>query len=361
MKKRIGILTSGGDCAGLNAAIRAVYQHASKNYDYEVVGILEGSSGLISRPMKYIVLDQTNCPDSILRLGGTKLGSTNKADPFEYPCEDGQKRDRTDYLIEGYKQLNLEALIVVGGDGSLKIMNDIAKKGQLNIVAIPKTIDNDLGKTELSIGYCTALDTATHALDCLESTAESHRRIMILEVMGRDAGHIALGAGIAGGADVILIPEIPYSIEGVTERLNKVFATGRKHALVIVAEAITKENGENVAQEINENGRLRYGGIGYYVANQITEKTGCETRVTVLGHLQRGGTPNAIDRVIASAFGVAAVDLIANKQFGRMVAWSNRGVVDIDIEDAINTYSSVPKDDVLVRTARNLGIYLGQL
>ncbi|MBA4249516.1 MAG: 6-phosphofructokinase [Candidatus Puniceispirillum sp.] len=361
MKKRIGILTSGGDCAGLNAAIRAVYHHATQNYGYEVIGILEGSTGLISRPMKYVVLDQDNCPESIIRVGGTKLGSTNKADPFHYPCEDGTKKDRTDYLIEGYRELNLECLIVIGGDGSLKIMNDIAKIGDLNIVAIPKTIDNDLGKTELAIGYCTALDTATHALDCLDTTAESHRRIMILEVMGRDAGHIALGAGIAGAADVILIPEIPYSLDGVLDRLNKVFATGRKHALVIVAEAITKENGENVAQEVTENGRLRYGGIGFYIADQINEKTSYETRVTVLGHLQRGGVPNAIDRVIASAFGVAAVDLAINKKFGRMVGWSNRGVIDIPIEDAIGTYSRVLKDDVLVQTAKSLGIYIGQL
>lgn len=356
--KRLGVLTSGGDCAGLNAAIRAIVLHASQTHKYEVHGIINGTTGLILRPIESILLTPQNCDTALLRSGGTVIGSTNKADPFAFPMPDGTKKDRSDELIQGYHDLGLDALIGIGGDGSLKILQDLANKGSLNIVTIPKTIDNDLGHTELAIGYSTALDVATEALDRLHTTAASHQRVMILEVMGRDAGHIALGAGIAGGADAIIIPEISYSLDGIFNKIDTVHASGRKNILIVVAESVAKQDGNVVTIGVNENGRVRYGGIGYYLSDQLTQRN-IDTRVTVLGHVQRGGAPNALDRVIGSAFGVRAVDLVVAQKFNRMVAWKNRKVIDVSIDDAIGQYQSVPVDDVLVKTARGLNIYLG--
>ena len=359
MTKRIGVLTSGGDCAGLNAAIRAITCHAKQAYGWDIIGIKNGTTGLIVRPMEHVELTPDICHTTMLRTGGTILGSTNKADPFDFPCNDGTRADRSDDLIQGYHDLKLDALIGIGGDGSMKVLLDLAVKGKLNLVTIPKTIDNDLGHTELAIGYSTALDVATEALDRLQPTAASHQRVMVLEVMGRDAGHIALGAGIAGGADIILIPEIPYTLVDLATKIKDINAQGRTFALVIVAESVRKENGELATVACEINGRPRYGGIGHYLGEQIGKVTGAETRVTVLGHVQRGGQPNALDRVIASSFGVRAVDLIAEGKFNRMVAWQHRQVVDIPIISAIEHYQAVAIDDVLVQTAKGLGIYIG--
>ncbi len=256
----------------------------------------------------------------LLRRGGTILGTTNKGDPFAYPMPDGRLLDRSDEVIAGYRELKLEGLIVAGGDGSLHILRRLAEKGAIPLIGIPKTIDYDLGLTEVSIGHATAVDTATDALDHLQPTAASHSRVMILEVMGRDAGHIALSAGIAGGADVILIPEIPYTLAAIAAKIEALKAKGRNFALVVVAEAVKTEFGEPVVKE-NPGGRAGYGGIGHYMAERIAETTGAETRVTVLGHIQRGGQPDSRDRIMASAFGVRAVDLMAEGRFDRMVAW----------------------------------------
>ena len=214
--KRIGILTSGGDCGGLNAAVRSIFYRAKEKYNLDVYGILEGTVGLMERPPRYIKLDYGTFSGNLIRQGGTFLGTTNKGNPFKYPMPDGTFKDRTTEIVGGYHELGLDGLIVIGGDGSMKIIKEIADKGNLNIVAIPKTIDNDVGATESSIGFHTAVDVATNALDNLQFTAASHSRTMILEVMGRDAGHIALNAGIAGGADVILIPEVNYTIDGLS-------------------------------------------------------------------------------------------------------------------------------------------------
>jgi 6-phosphofructokinase 1 len=242
----------------------------------------------------------------------------------------------------------------------MRILRRLAQKGNLNLVTIPKTIDNDLGHTEIAIGYATALDVATEALDRLQPTAASHQRVMVLEVMGRDAGHIAIGAGVAGGADVILIPEIPYTLENICKKIKSLAANGRNFALVIVAESVKKENGEAATVAI-DGVRPRYGGIGQYLGEKIQKITGAETRVTTLGHVQRGGQPSAWDRVIASAFGVTAVNLIAQNKFDRMVAWQHRQVVDIPIADAIDHYQAVQLDEIMVKTAKSLGIYLGEL
>ena len=358
--KRIGILTSGGDCGGLNAAVRSIFYRAKEKYNLDVYGILEGTVGLMERPPRYIKLNYGTFSGNLIRQGGTFLGTTNKGNPFKYPMPDGTFKDRTTEIVGGYHELGLDGLIVIGGDGSMKIIKEIADKGILNIVAIPKTIDNDVGATESSIGFHTAVDVATNALDNLQFTAASHSRTMILEVMGRDAGHIALNAGIAGGADVILIPEINYTIDGIIKKLKQLNSYGIKHSLIVVAEAVKQENGKNSTVKFAD-GETRLGGIGSYIASKIMNKTNIECRVTTLGHVQRGAPPSTQDRILASAFGVYAVDLLAQKKFDRMVAWNDRKVVDFPIQMGIETYKEVELDDSLVKTALALGIYIGDI
>jgi 6-phosphofructokinase 1 len=356
--KRIGILTSGGDCAGLNAVIRAAV-FAALGKGWEIVGIEDGTAGLLTRPMRYKVLTREMFDTTIMRLGGTILGTTNKGNPFKFPMPDGTFKDRSQEIIDGIKELGLEAVIAIGGDGSMDILRGLAKRGGFNLVTIPKTMDNDVGKTEISVGFETAAYVATEALDRLQPTAASHDRVMVLEVMGRDAGHVALAAGIAGGADVILIPEIPYSIDSIAKKIISLREDeGRNFALVVVSEAVKTEDG-GARQVEHHGGEKRYGGIGYYIGEKIAEKTGFETRVTVLGHVLRGSAPIHTDRLIASAFGVHAVELVEQGKFDRMVAWSNRKVIDVPIEEAIASYQIVDTDGSLIRTARALGICLG--
>src|SRR5258706_4742490 len=238
MTKRIGILTSGGDCAGLNAVIRAIVLHARGRYGWEVVGIREGTQGLLDRPPRAETLDVADMTNQMLTLGGTILGTTNKGDPFAYPMPDGSVVDRSNEIIEGVRALNLDAVIGIGGDGSFRILHRLARQGRFPLIGIPKTIDNDLGLTEMSIGFNTAVAVATQALDRLPPTAASHSRVMVLEVMGRDAGHIALAAGIAGGADVILIPEIRYRLDTIKAKIEALKHSGRNFALIVVAEAV---------------------------------------------------------------------------------------------------------------------------
>ncbi len=356
--KKIGILTSGGDCAGLNAVIRAITLRAIQKYEWEVYGIYQGTHGFMRRPVDALKLDLSFCTSGLLRQGGTILGTTNKGDPFAYPFPDGTVKDLSEDIIEGYRLLELDALIGIGGDGSQDILRRLAQQGGLNLVTIPKTIDDDLSHTEHSIGFMTAVNVATEALDRLQPTAASHDRVMILEVMGRDAGHIALSSGIAGGADIILIPEIPYQIEKVADKIKFLRANGRNFALMVVSEAVGMESGEK-AKIMDLDGRSRYGGISHYLADRITELTGAETRFTVLGHVQRGGQPVFQDRLLASVFGIHAVDLVAQGKFDRMVAWQNRHVVDVPIQQAIAGYQAVDVNGSLVKTARGLGICFG--
>ena len=353
--RTLALLTSGGDCAGLNAVIRGVVHRAVGGHGWRVVGIRQGTMGLLGRPVDIIELGLGQADSTLSRRGGTILGTTNKGDPFAFPGPSGRRRDRSAEFIEGYRLTGADALIGVGGDGSFAILRRLAKQGGIRLVGIPKTIDNDVGATESAVGYHTAVAVATEALDRLQPTAASHDRVMILEVMGRDAGHIALAAGIAGGADVILIPEIPYRIAAVARHVAAVRQRGRNFALIIVAEAVRDPRGRHVRQR--QTGT--YGGIGHHLAEALGPMTGAEIRVTVLGHVQRGGEPTWSDRLVAQTFGVHAVDLVAAGKFDRMVAWQNRGVVDVPLATAITAPQIVDAKGTLIRTARGLGISLG--
>jgi 6-phosphofructokinase 1 len=354
--KRIGILTSGGDCPGLNCAIRAVVSHAKFSYDWEVIGIPYATQGLLER--KAIALSMHGLDlrgiDPLLSMGGTILGSINKGDTLE----------RADEIIASYQALELDALIGIGGDGSLSILHELAQRGHWNLVGIPKTIDNDVAYTQRAIGFDTAVNTVVDALTRLTFTAASHDRVMVVEVMGRTAGHLALHAGIAGGADCILIPEIPYSIEGVCRQINDLRDRwGRKFAIVVVAEGISRCL-EDLASEVKAHtcASLPHQSIGQYIADRVARCSGNEVdiRVSVLGHIQRGGIPSALDRLLATAFGTAAVDLVARGQYNRMVSWQDGRVVPVSISDVVS-HSPVPVklDNYLIETARAVGIYVG--
>lgn len=357
MSRRIALLTSGGDCAGLNAVMRAVVLGAHR-MGWEVVGLEDGTAGILEMPPRYRVLNSEDFDGTIMRLGGTVLGTTNSRNPFEYRMDDGRVVDRSDELIAALKALGVDSVIGIGGDGSFAILSRLVKKGGLNFVGVPKTIDNDVNLTDFSVGFDTAVSVATEALDRLQPTAASHDRVMLLEVMGRDAGHIAVTAGVAGGADVILIPEIPYTVENIAAKIRQVKAGGRNFALVVVSEAVRTPDGQK-HEVVYHGGETRYGGIAEYLGVKIAEATGSETRVTVLGHVQRGASPTYNDRLLASAMGVKAVELLAEGKYGRMVAWQNRTVVDVAIEDAIQKCYTVDPGGVLVRTARALGISFG--
>ena len=348
MVKKIGILTSGGDCGGLNAVVRAATLRAINEYQWKVFGIRDGTLGLLKNPLDVLELTTKHFDGNLMRMGGTFLGTNNKGNASE------QK------VLEGFKKLELDALIGIGGDGSMKILQKLTKKGGINFVGIPKTIDNDVKDNDLSIGYDTAVDVATNALDMLHPTAASHRRAMILEVMGRDAGHIALNSGIAGGADVILIPEIPYSLKKIADHIDNIRTQGRNHALIVVAEAVKKEDGSKATVKFVD-GQVRLGGIGTYLGDEIYKLTDAETRVTVLGHVQRGAQPTHRDRLIASAFGVYAVDLIAKEKFNRIVVWKNRGVTDIDLDSIAGQSKTINVNDPLIKVAQGLGIYVGEI
>ncbi len=357
MSKKIAIFTSGGDCAGLNAVMRAAVIRAN-SLGWEVIGLENGTAGLLEKIKRYKTLTPKDFNGTIMRMGGTILGTTNSRNPFAYEMEDGSIKDRSSELIDSLKELGVESLIGIGGDGSFAILNKLVKQGGLNFVGVPKTIDNDVNMTDFAVGFDTAVSIATEALDRLQPTAASHDRVMILEVMGRDAGHIALTSGIAGGADVILIPEIPYTIESIAKKIDQVKKSGRNFALVVVSEAMKTPDGRK-HQVVYHGGETRYGGIGDYLGVKIAEATNSETRVTVLGHVQRGASPTYNDRVLASAFGVKAVELLEEKKYGRMVGWRNGTVIDVPIEDAIKECHIVDVNGMLVHTARALGISFG--
>ncbi len=357
MSKKIAIFTSGGDCAGLNAVLRAAVLRAH-GLGWEVLGLENGTAGLLDNPPRYRTLGPDDVDLNVMRMGGTILGTTNSRNPFAYEMDDGRVIDRSEELIASLRSLGVDSIIGIGGDGSFEILNKLVKQGGLNFVGVPKTIDNDVFMTDFAVGYDTAVSVATEALDRLQPTAASHDRVMILEVMGRDAGHIALNAGIAGGADVILIPEMPYTIEKVAAKIKQVKQSGRNFALVVVSEAVKTPDGKK-HEVVYHGGETRYGGIADYLGVKIAEATNSETRVTVLGHVQRGASPTYNDRLLASAFGVRAVDLLVEGKFGRMVAWQNDTVTDVAIEDAIKECHIVDVDGMLVHTARSLGISFG--
>lgn len=360
MTRRIGILTGGGDAPGLNAVIRAVVLTATRRYGWEVVGILQGFDGLYAG-LPTIPLTEARVAD-ILPCGGTILGAANRGSPFALKVEnpDGSVThvDVSHEALGRIAGLGLDALIVAGGDGTMAIAHRLVQMGA-PIVGVPKTIDNDLNETDVTFGFDTAIWTATEALDKLQTTAESHHRVMVLEVMGRHAGWIALVAGVAGGADAILIPEIPFDIEVVCGRIRRLQMSGRHHSLVVVAEGAAPLGGEQV-YHIPGSGlsKGRLGGIGHLVGAMLEERLQAEVRVTVLGHVQRGGQPTARDRWLATRFGSAVVNLVAQERWGYIVALQGTQIVNVPIEQALTMKFVDPRGE-MVQMARDMGIVFG--
>jgi 6-phosphofructokinase 1 len=358
--KRIGILTGGGDAPGLNAVIRAVVKAGENSYDCEVLGIRHGFEGFLEEggilPLNYEMVQD------ILPKGGTILGAANRGNPFaRRKLVDGKEiiEDVSDEVIERIGALELDALIVVGGDGTLGIARDLFDKG-VPVIGVPKTIDNDVGGTELTFGFDTALNVAMEAIDRLRTTAESHHRVMLLELMGRDAGFIALHAGVSGGADVILIPEIPFRMEPIVEKIKARAALGRHHSIVVVSEGAHAAGGEQVFSRAGDAlWTPRLGGVSFQVAQWLEDNIQLETRVTVLGHIQRGGTPTTFDRWLATRYGAAALRLAVAGRFGRMVAYHCERVVDVSLVEALAEPKRVDLEGDAMQTARELSISFG--
>ena len=351
-KKRIAILTGGGDCPGLNAVIRAAVRTGTRDHDFRVLGVQLGFEGLITGSVIPLTPESIR---GILPKGGTLLRTTNRGNPFSYPTSDGQTEDRSRTVLDNIQKMGIDGVIAIGGDGTLKIAQKLADLG-VPIVAVPKTIDNDLAATDYTFGFMTAVEVATDAVDRLHTTAESHDRVMILEVMGRDAGWIALHSGLAGGADIILIPEIPYRPEEIVNTIRERQQEGAKFDIIVVAEGARREGGE---PSYLDKTSKRLGGVAYQVASEIAQQIDLEIRVTVLGHIQRGGSPIPYDRILATQFGKAAADLIANRKFGEMVALRGDRVISVPIREAISNPKLVDRDGQMVETARSLGVSFG--
>ncbi len=360
MSKRIGILTGGGDCPGLNGVIRSVVLHARNSYGWEVLGVRNGFEGLYEE--EYVELDPQRVTN-LLPRGGTMLGSSNRANPFAYPLRlpDGRTEimDVSARILENLAKLDLEGLIVVGGDGTMSFSKKFVDKGA-RIVGVPKTIDNDLEATDYTVGFQTAVEVVVDAVDRLQTTAESHERISIVEVMGRYAGWIALTAGLAAGAHVVLIPEIEYDVDRVVEAIHKRHGRGVSYTIIVVAEGALPRGGAHAVSIKGDATRQdRLGGAGQRLGEAISERTDYEVRVTVLGHLQRGGTPCAFDREIATRYGVTAVELIAQGKFGHVAALDKGHMVAKPIEKAIKKLKLVDPSGELVHAARAVGIEFG--
>jgi phosphofructokinase-like protein len=357
--KRLGILTGGGDAPGLNAVIRAAVKTAIHEYGCEVLGIRDGYDGLVEE--HGIIPLTLNDVRGILPRGGTILGAANRGNPYaRRVIRDGKEVtiDVSGEIIKGIQRLKMDALLVLGGDGTLRIAHELFQKGA-PVIGVPKTIDNDIGGTEVTFGFDTAVNTATEAIDKLHSTAEAHHRVMVLELMGRDAGFIALHAGVAGGADVILIPEIPFQFESIAAKVRERVERGSHFSIIAISEGAKPLDGEQVfSRQGDEVYVPRLGGIGQRVGEYI-EQQGFETRVTVLGHLQRGGTPTPFDRWLATRYGAAAVRLAAAGKFDRMVALRANKIVDISLEEATTKPRRVDVYDDAVITARGMGISFG--
>jgi 6-phosphofructokinase 1 len=356
--RKIGVVTGGGDCPGLNAVIRAVVL-SGLNRDWEVYGIERGFEGLLRRD--HIHPLETHDVRGIIHTGGTILGTTNRGNPFELSVvENGETKhiDVSDKVVNEFHKLGLESLVVIGGDGTLTIAADLAEKG-VPIIGVPKTIDNDLMGTEMSFGFSTAVTTATDAIDKLHATASSHERVMIVEVMGRYAGWIALYSGIAGGADVILLPEIPYRLESIGRKLHDRWRRKRNFAIVVAAEGARPVGGEMIFKAHEEGREPRLGGIAEHLAEDLSRLTGYETRSLVLGHLQRGGQPTPADRLLATRFGAAAVRAIECGKMNVMVAYQASTIVTVPLAEAIRKRRLVPLDYDAIQSARDLGMSFG--
>jgi 6-phosphofructokinase 1 len=358
--KRIGVLTGGGDCPGLNAVIRAVSK-AAMGGGLEVVGIEDGYLGLIENRLRVLTARDVS---GILTTGGTILGSCNRANPARYavPGPDGVwvVRDVRDQVVKHYDAAGLDAMVVIGGDGTMTGAADLISRG-LNIVGVPKTIDNDLWATEVTFGHDTAVNTAADALDKVHTTASSHHRVMVVELMGRYAGWIALHAGLASGADVILIPEIPFYLDKVAAKCLHRRKVGKGFTIIAVAEGAVPVGGEQFVNHVDETSPdpIRLGGVGKFVAQTIEKLTGLESRAIVLGHIQRGGTPTPHDRILATEFGYQAFKLLSAGQFGRMVVQQQGRIDSVPIAEVAGKVRTVPADHLLIQVARAIGVSFG--
>ncbi len=359
--KTIGILTGGGDCPGLNAVIRAAVKSAILQHGWKVVGIEDGFEGLLNqcklRPLLY------DSVKDILEKGGTILGSSNRANPFAYKFRLNGKlvtEDRSPQLVSTLKEAGIDALIVIGGDGTLSIAESLHRLG-VPLVGVPKTIDNDLAATDVTFGFDTAINTATEAIDKIRTTGESHHRVMVVEVMGRYAGWIALNAGIAGGADIILIPEIPFQMEKIYGVIKDRADLGCRHSIIVISEGAKPEGGEMVIKKIVEESHdsVRLGGIGKMLADRISDELGIESRETVLGHIQRGGSPSAFDRILSTRLGAGAVELLARGEFGSMVRLKTPAIASVPLKEAVSFLKKVSPDNDAVKAARAIGVSFG--
>jgi phosphofructokinase-like protein len=337
---KIGILTAGGDCPGINAAIRGVGKTAIMKYGMRLVGISDGFTGMINKEYKELTEKDLS---GILTVGGTILG-TSREKPFKKDVKKKNEIKKSDLIVEHYEQLDLDCLVCIGGNGTLKTAYLLSQEG-LNVIGIPKTIDNDVWGTDITFGFDSAVNIATEAIDRLHSTANSHKRIMLIEVMGHNAGWIALYSGIAGGGDVILIPEIPFKEEKIAEYLIRRVEENKPYSIVVVAEGV-----ENPGKEKS---------VAQYLSNRITEMTGLEARETVLGYIQRGGTPSPMDRVLATQYGTSAADMIASSEFGKMVALRNNEIIAVPLADVAGKLKLIEPDDPRVIQAQNLGTSFG--
>ncbi len=357
--QRIGILTAGGDCPGLNAVIRSVAKAAMIG-GIEVIGIEDGYLGLIQNRLRTLTNHDVS---GILTQGGTILGSCNKAEPSAYPIEENGRlvvRDVRDQVVEHCRAADLDAIVVIGGDGTMSGAAKLIEKG-LRLVGVPKTIDNDLWGSEITFGHDTAVNTAAEAIDKVHTTASSHHRVMVVELMGRYAGWLALHAGLAGGADVILLPEIPFHMEAVAEKCLQRSRVGKRFTIIAAGEGAAPAGGKVFVSKVDSSSPdpIRLGGVGKYVAEEVEKRTGVEARAIVLGHVQRGGTPTPHDRILATQFGHHAFELLQAGQFNRLVVQQQGRITDVPIVESAGKVRTVPPDHPLLRAARSIGTSFG--
>ncbi len=363
VKKKAIVLTGGGDCPGLNAVIRGLYKSVKYSNEWELWGSIEAFNGLISEPVNIVKLDD-NLTRGIHVKGGTILKTTNRGNPLEFPVQDAEgnwgTKDVSQELVDKIKSLGFDAVVNIGGDGSQTISQRLFEKG-LPIIGVPKTIDNDLSATDLTFGFSTAVQIATDSFDKLVTTAESHRRVMIMEVMGRDAGWIALHTSIAGGAEICLIPEIPYSLDVILESIERRYKSGKGFVNIVIAEGAKEQGGDVIGKTaIDGDANIKLGGVGNYLRHKLEEKQNfAQVRTTILGHTQRGGTPIAFDRVLATSMGVKAFDLMQAGEFGKMVAYKNHELTAVTLKEATSSYNFVDVNHYLVETARKMGVSFG--
>lgn len=359
-RKRIAILTGGGDCPGINAVIRAVAKRAIIEKDAEVIGIEDGYHGIVNNHYRTLTYDDVS---GILTLGGTILGTSKTANPYHYAVKKGGRlefRDLSKRAIRNLRNLHIDSLVCIGGDGTLGIAYQLFKDG-IPVVGLPKTIDNDLRGTDITFGFDSAVSIATEGVDRIHTTAQSHHRVMIVELMGHRAGWVALYSGVAGGGDIILIPEIPYDINTIAEKVKERNKKGKRFSIVVVAEGAKPMGGDIVVQRIVKESTdpIRLGGIGFVLGEQIEKVTGLETRTVVMGHLLRGGSPTPSDRILATGLGTKAVEMVEDKEFGYMAGVKNNSLVTVPLKEVAKGPKTVPLNHPMIKAARSLGTCFG--